>query len=63
MSELRSPSALGMVGLFYEQCSISLMRIHPAVAGRERGLIKFDISIIPTTATVLQATLYLYAWY
>nr|MBC7244636.1 DNRLRE domain-containing protein [Chloroflexota bacterium] len=41
----------------------STMRIHPASGGRERGLIKFDISMIPTTATVLQATLYLYAWY
>lgn len=39
------------------------MRIHPASSGRERGLIKFDISVIPTSATVLQATLYLYAWY
>lgn len=39
------------------------MRVHPASSGRERGLIKFDISVIPTSATVLQATLYLYAWY
>ena len=43
--------------------NIETMRIHPNVAGRERGLIKFDISRIPTNATVMQATLYLYAWY
>lgn len=41
----------------------STMRIHPVSSGRERGLIKFDISIIPSSAVVLQATLYLYAWY
>lgn len=39
------------------------MRINPNVGGRERGLIKFDISRIPTNATVLEATMYLYAWY
>ncbi|MBC7233777.1 MAG: DNRLRE domain-containing protein [Chloroflexi bacterium] len=39
------------------------MRIHPSSSGRERGLIKFDISIIPTNATVIEATLYMYAWY
>lgn len=39
------------------------MRINPNVGGRERGLVKFDISRIPTNATVLEATMNLYAWY
>lgn len=39
------------------------MRINPNVGGRERGLIKFDITRIPTNATVLEATMHLYAWY
>lgn len=39
------------------------MHIHPNVSGRERGLVKFDISRIPANATVIEASLYLYAWY
>jgi hypothetical protein len=39
------------------------LKVHSAVDGRERTLIKFDISRIPTTATVTEATLYLFAWY
>ena len=39
------------------------MRLHTSYGGQERILIKFDISRIPSTATVTQATLYLFAWY
>ncbi len=39
------------------------LRIHPNNGGRERGLIKFDISRIPTDSIVDEATLYFYAWY
>ena len=43
--------------------NLGTMRIHPNVDGRERGLIKFDISEIPSDATVIEAKLNLYAWY
>jgi len=39
------------------------LKVHSAVDGRERILIKFDISRIPTTASVAEATLHLFAWY
>lgn len=39
------------------------LKVHSGVSGRERILIKFDISRVPTTATVTEATLYLFAWY
>jgi len=42
---------------------LGTMRLHPGLDGRERLLIKFDISRIDPAATVLQATLYMYAWY
>jgi hypothetical protein len=39
------------------------MKLHSGMGGRERILIKFDISSIPTSATVTEATLHLFAWY
>jgi len=42
---------------------LGTMRLHPGVDGRERILIKFDISRIHPSATVLQASLNMYAWY
>ncbi len=39
------------------------MRLHSSSGGRKRLLIKFDISRITPPATVLDATLHLYAWY
>jgi len=39
------------------------LKLHSAVSGRERILIKFDISRIPPTASVTEATLHLFAWY
>jgi len=44
-------------------CNVATMRIHPNAEGRERGLIKFDITRIPTDATVVEAKLHLYLWY
>lgn len=41
----------------------STMKLHSGVDGRERILIKFDISRIPTSAMVTEATLHLFAWY
>jgi hypothetical protein len=43
--------------------TLETMRIHPSGDGRERGFVKFDISLIPADATVLDAQLQLYAWY
>jgi len=42
---------------------LGTMRLHPGSDSRERLLVKFDISRIPPSATVAQATLHLYAWY
>jgi hypothetical protein len=39
------------------------MRLHSSTGGRKRLLIKFDISRIAPPATVVEATLHLYAWY
>jgi len=39
------------------------MKMHSGMGGRERMLVKFDISCIPSTATVTEATLHLFAWY
>ncbi len=39
------------------------LKVHSAVDGRERTLIKFDISRVPTSAIVTEATLHLFAWY
>jgi hypothetical protein len=39
------------------------LRLHSGTDGRQRLLIKFDISSIPSTMYVLQAELYLFAWY
>ena len=39
------------------------MKLHTSYDGRERLLTKFVISAIPSTATVTEATLYLFAWY
>jgi len=43
--------------------TLQTLRIHPNNAGRERVLIKFDISRIPSDSVVEEATLYFYAWY
>lgn len=45
---------------FFEMAT---MKITPNAEGRERGLISFDVSLIPSTATVQEARLHLYAWY
>jgi hypothetical protein len=42
---------------------LGTMRMHSGSGGRERLLIKFDISRIPTSVYVLEAQLYLLAWY
>jgi hypothetical protein len=42
---------------------LGTMRLHPGAGGRERLLVKFDISRIPPSATVGQASLNLFAWY
>lgn len=42
---------------------LATMKIHPNTGGRERGLIRFDISRIPSSVTIQEARLYLYAWY
>ncbi len=39
------------------------LKIHPNEEGRERALVYFDISRIPPDATVVEATLNLYAFY
>ncbi|GAF90223.1 unnamed protein product, partial [marine sediment metagenome] len=39
------------------------MKLHSGAGGRQRLLVKFDISSIPSTATVEEATLTLFAWY
>ncbi len=39
------------------------MRLHSSQDGRERILIKFDISRIPTSAVVTEATLHMFVWY
>jgi hypothetical protein len=42
---------------------LGTMRLHSGSGGRERLLVKFDISSIPSSMYVVQAELYLYAWY
>ncbi len=42
---------------------VATLKLHTSFDGQERTLIKFDISRIPSSAVVTQATLYLYAWY
>ncbi len=42
---------------------LGTMRLHPGSGGRERLLIKFDISRITPPVTIVNATLHLYAWY
>ena len=39
------------------------LKIHPNEEGRERALVYFDIARIPTDATVVEASLHLYAFY
>jgi len=39
------------------------MKLNSGVNGRERLLVKFDISSIPSSATVAEATLHLFTWY
>jgi hypothetical protein len=43
--------------------NLGTMRLNPGSGGRERMLIKFDISRIGSPATIVEAKLYLYAWY
>jgi hypothetical protein len=39
------------------------LKVHPNEDGRERTLVYFDIARIPTNASVVEATLHLYAFY
>jgi hypothetical protein len=43
--------------------NIGTMRLNPGSGARERLLIKFDISRIGSPATIVEAKLYMYAWY
>ena len=43
--------------------NIGTMRLNPGSGARERLLLKFDISRIGSPATIVEAKLYLYAWY
>jgi len=54
------------IDLYYpnaNQGGSGTMRLHSGAEGRQRLLIKFDISTIPSNATVEEATLTLFAWY
>jgi len=70
--KLVSPSAsyVGVADTFIDMYNPNVaaggsqtMKVTSAMGARERCLIKFDLSLIPTGATVTQASLELFAWY